>query len=102
MARRHGAAMVSLADASSGVSLVVGLIALAMAALAFRARGRSGNRMLLFVGAAFVVFLLKSLFSAYNVHPHVVVHDAIELGLSLFDLLILVLLGLPFVMRAKA
>jgi len=91
--------MVSLADASSGVSLIVGAIALVMAVLAFRARGRSGNRKLLFVGAAFTVFLVKSLFSAYNVHTHVVVHDAIELGLSLFDLLILVLLFLPFLTK---
>lgn len=88
-----------IAFASSLTSIAVGLIALVMAGLAFRARRRSGNRQLAFVGAAFTLFLAKSLFSAYNVQTHYVPHDLIELGLSLFDLAIIGLLFLPFVLR---
>lgn len=95
--------MVDLALASSFTSLLVGLIALVMAALAWQARQRSGNAQLAFVAGAFGLFLAKSLFSAYNVQTHAVPHDEIELVLSLFDLLIIGLLFLPFVLRgAKA
>jgi hypothetical protein len=90
----------AIADASSLTSLVVGLIALVMAVLALRARGRSGNRKLLCVAAAFGLFVVKSVFSAYNVQTHAVPHDLIELGLSLFDLAIIGLLFLPFVVKA--
>ena len=89
-----------IALASALTSLLVGLIALAMAALAVRAWQRSGNRKLLLVSGAFALFLAKSLFSAYNVYTHLVPHDAIELALSLFDLVILALLFLPFVVKA--
>lgn len=91
--------VVDIALASSVTSAVVGLIALAMLVLALRARRRSGNRKLGFVAAAFFVFLAKSLFSAYNVQTHVVPHDGIELWLSVFDLVIIGLLFLPFLLR---
>lgn len=94
---------VDIALASSLTSLLVGLIALVMAALAWQARRRSGNRQLGFVAGAFGLFLAKSLFSAYNVQTHYVPHDTIELVLSLFDLAIIGLLFLPLVVRpAKA
>lgn len=95
---------VDIALASSLTSLLVGLIALVMAVLAWQARRRSGNAQLSFVAGAFVLFLIKSLFSAYIVAtppPHPVPHDEIELVLSLFDLAIIGLLFLPFVLRAS-
>lgn len=85
---------------SSATSLLVGLVAVALAVLALRARARSGSRNLAFVAAAFLVFAVKSAFSAYNVQTHVIAHDLIELGLSLFDLAILALLVLPLLLKA--
>ncbi|HEV8360863.1 MAG TPA: hypothetical protein VGR28_10455 [Candidatus Thermoplasmatota archaeon] len=94
--------MVSLALASSLTSLAVGLIALALAALALRARRSSGNRQLGFVAAAFALFAVKSAFSSYDVltePPHLVPHDELELVLSLFDLVIIVLLVVPLLVK---
>jgi hypothetical protein len=54
------------------------------------------------VALAFVVFGLKNVFSAYNVLTHTVPHDAIELVLSLFDLVLLVLLFAPLVLRRRS
>lgn len=94
--------MVDVVLAASLTGLLVGLIALAMAVLAWQARQRSGNPQLAFVAGAFALFLAKSLFSAYNVWTHDVPHDEIELVLSLFDLLIIGALFLPFVLRGAA
>lgn len=89
----------SLSLYSSVASGLVGLISLGLAGLALRARGRSGNRQLGFVAGAFLLFAAKSVFSAYNVWTHDIAHDAIELVLSLFDLVILGLLVLPLLVR---
>ncbi|MCA1812625.1 MAG: hypothetical protein LC624_01585 [Halobacteriales archaeon] len=91
--------------ASATTSAVVGLIALALAVLAWRARSRSGNAQLAFVAAAFAVFAAKSAFSAWDVatpSPHPVPHDELELVLSVFDLAIIVLLCLPLLVKARA
>lgn len=87
------------ASMSAFTSVLVGLLAAGLALLALRARGRRGNRDLTFVAAAFGLFLVKSLFSAYNVLTHAVPHDAIELVLSLFDLAVLALIALPLLVR---
>jgi heme A synthase len=98
---------------SAATSLIVGLVALGLAVMAWRARARSGNRQLLFVGAAFVVIVAKSLFSAWDVTTvtassplglpqHVVPHDYLELVLSLFDLLTIALLAAPFALKRAA
>jgi peptidoglycan/LPS O-acetylase OafA/YrhL len=84
---------------SALTSTVVGVFALGLAALAWRARRRSANRQLTFVAAAFLLFAARSAFSAYNVTTHFIVHDYIELYLSLFDLAILVLLLLPLLVK---
>lgn len=97
-ALEHGA----LDLASAGTSLVVALLALAFAVLAFRARRVRGNPALRIVGFAFLVFCAKNVFSAFNVLTHLVPHDAIELALSLFDLAILVLLFAPFLLRRRS
>lgn len=90
-----------LAPLSSGTSLLVALLALVFAFLAFRAHARKRNRGLLVVGVAFLIFAAKSAFSAYNVLTHAVPHDLIELALSLFDLVLIVLLFLPFLLRKR-
>jgi hypothetical protein len=89
--------------ASSTTSILVGVLALVLAALALRAARRRANPGLRWVGAAFVVFAVKDAFSAYNVVTHVVPHDAIELVLSVFDLALLAMLFVPLLLvRRKA
>lgn len=91
-----------LAGLSAATSLVVALLAALFAALALGALRRRGNRALAWVAAAFAVFAVKNVFSAVNVSTHVVEHDAIELVLSLFDLVILGLLFTPFILRKRS
>lgn len=87
---------------SAGISILVGVLALVLAGLAIASLRRRKNPALRFVAAAFFVFALKNAFSAYNVLYHAVPHDAIELVLSLFDLVLLVLLFLPLLVRRRA
>lgn len=91
-----------LADLSAGVSLVVALLALGMAVVACVSMRRRSNRALGIVAAAFLVFAAKNVFSAVNVETHLVEHDAIELVLSLFDLVLLLLLFLPLLARRRS
>jgi predicted negative regulator of RcsB-dependent stress response len=77
-------------------SLVVAALTGTMAYLGWRSFQKTRNTQLVFVAVAFLTFLLKSLFVAYNVHSHAVPHDAIELVSAVFDLLIATLLFLPF------
>lgn len=90
-----------LAPVSAGTSGIVALLALVMAVLALLARRRKRTRGLGMVAAAFLVFAAKNLFSAVNVLTHAVPHDVIELVLSLFDLVILLILFAPFVRRRR-
>lgn len=91
----------ALTPASVAVSVLVALLALALAGLALASARRRSNRDLRFVAAAFLVFAAKNGFSAYNVLTHAVPHDAIELVLSVFDLVLLLLLVAPLVLRKR-
>lgn len=93
--------MPGLTPFSAGTSILVALLALVLAGLAFRAAARRTNPALRLVAAAFLVFAAKNGFSAYNVLTHMVPHDAIELILSLFDLVLLLLLMAPLVLRRR-
>lgn len=91
-----------LTPASAGVSLLVALLAGAMAVLAWRAMRKRGTPALRWVALAFAVFTAKNLFATYALLNHEVVgHDLIELVLALFDLLILLLLFLPLFLRKR-
>lgn len=92
---------VALTPYSIAVSGLVALLAFVLASLAFRAASRRANKGLHMVALAFVVFGLKNVFSAYNVLTHTIPHDAIELVLSLFDLVLLILLFMPLVLRRR-
>lgn len=98
----------TLSSASALVSLLVMLLALGLAGMAVASLRRRGNPALRYVAAAFLVFALKNGFSAYNVLAHeregwpAVQHDAIELVLSLFDLVLLLLLFVPLILRRRA
>ena len=92
----------ALATASAGTSILVALLAFVLAGIAFGAMRRRGNPALKWVAIAFLLFGVKNAFSALNVLTHLVKHDAIELVLSLFDLMLLLLLLLPFLRRRRA
>ena len=94
--------MPALTPASATISVLVALLALALAGLAIAARRKRANPALRWVAAAFLVFAAKNVFSAYNVLYHAVPHDAIELVLSLFDLVLLALLFVPLVLRRRS
>ena len=91
----------ALSVASSATSVLVTMLAVVLAIMALRAARVRNAPSLRWVGAAFAVFALKNAFSAFNVWTHAVPHDAIELVLSLFDLVLLVLLFAPLVLRRR-
>lgn len=91
----------SLSAASSATSVIVMLLALGLSVIAYRAARLRSTPSLKWVGVAFVVFALKNGFSAFNVWTHTVPHDAIELALSIFDLVLLALLFAPLVLRRR-
>ncbi len=80
-------------------SILVVLLSGLMAYWGARSYKATGNLRLLFVVVAFVVFVLKSLFVAYNVQYHAVPHDSIEFVGALFDLVVVMVLFVPFVAR---
>lgn len=91
----------ALTVASSATSIVVMLLAAGLSGVAFRAAGLRRTPSLKWVGVAFAVFAVKNGFSAFNVWTHAVPHDAIELVLSLFDLVLLMLLLAPLLLRRR-
>lgn len=85
-----------LAVLTSGlVALITGI----MAYLGYRSYQATGNHRLMFVVIAFMTFMIRSLFVAYSVQTHTIPHDAIEFVSALFDLVIVLLLFVPFVMK---
>lgn len=90
--------MVSLTPTTLAVaaSLTVAVLTAAMAYMGLRSFQKTRNPRLVFVVVAFLAFLLKSLFVAYNVRWHAVPHDSIEFVSALFDLMIAALLFIPF------
>jgi hypothetical protein len=85
-----------------GVSAIVALLAFVFAGLAWRAAQKRGTRGLRIVAAAFIVFALKGIFTAVNVETHIVPHDEIEFFLSVFDLVLLAILFVPFLPWRRA
>jgi hypothetical protein len=88
----------------------VALLSIALATLALRAMEKTGNRKLGFVMAAFIVFAVKSAVTAYAliidpsqatmVDPGFYLqHGHLEYFGSAMDLIIVVLLFMPFVRR---
>ena len=89
----------------------VAVISLTLATLAYRAMQRTGNRKLGFVMAAFIVFAVKSVVTAYAlvldpsqssvVSPSFpLTHGHLEFLNSALDLVIVFLLVVPFLRRA--
>jgi NO-binding membrane sensor protein with MHYT domain len=82
-------------------SAIVAVLASVLAYLGFRSFHKTRNPRLVFVAVAFLVFAIKSVFVGANVQTHLVPHDAIEFVSALFDLVIVVLLFLPFAMNRR-
>lgn len=89
-------ALLTPTNLALAASLLVATLTAVMAYLGFRSFQKTGNARLVFVVVAFVAFALKSLFVAYNVTWHAVPHDSIEFVSALFDVLIVVVLFIPF------
>lgn len=68
-----------------------------LAALAFRAFQRSGQRSLRFVIAGFSIFALKGVLAIVILLLHALDHDDLEVVLGLMDLTALVIIAFPFV-----
>jgi hypothetical protein len=83
---------------------LAGLVSLALMALALGAWQRTGNRRLAFVAGAFFVFFAKSSLTAYSLWSGFIGHEDLELVGALLDLVVVVLLVLPFLgaLRRKA
>ncbi|MDX1611845.1 MAG: hypothetical protein R3185_05710 [Candidatus Thermoplasmatota archaeon] len=81
-------------------SAIVAVLSAVMAYLGYRSYQRTRNSKLVFIVVAFLVFILKSAFVAYNVTAHVVPHDTIEFVSAVFDLAIVFLLFIPFFLKA--
>jgi hypothetical protein len=89
-------ALLTPTNLAIATSILVALLTAVMAYVGFRSFQKTKNARLVFVVVAFIAFALKSLFVAYNVSGHAVPHDSIEFVSALFDLLIVVLLFIPF------
>ena len=81
----------------------VAVLAAILAWLTHRSYQATGNWRLLFVFSAFVVFFLKSALFVWNEvqHPHPIHHDVVLAVASVFNLVILVLLVIPFFARPR-
>ena len=84
-----------------GLIAAVAVVSLALTLLAVAARRRTGNRKLSFVVAAFAVFFLKSVVTAYSVATDAIHHEDLELLGSLGDLAIVLLLVAPFLAPSR-
>ncbi len=77
-------------------SAIVAVLSAVMAYLGLRSYRKTRNPRLVFVSVAFIAFVLKSIFVGYNVTYHIVPHDSIEFVSALFDVLIVLMLFIPF------
>ena len=89
---------------ATAVALIVAVhfISLALTIMALAAWRRSRDRRLLFVGAAFLAFALKSLLTAYSLWTGFLHHEDLEGAGAGFDLVIVLLLVAPFLFRSNA
>ncbi|MFA5943439.1 MAG: DUF5985 family protein [Candidatus Thermoplasmatota archaeon] len=82
--------------------VAVHFISLILTVLAFAGWRRTGNRRLLFVGSAFLLFAIKSLLTAYSITTEFLHHEDLEAIGSMFDLAVVSLLVAPFLIRSNA
>lgn len=81
---------------------LVGAVSLALSILFWIASSRVGNMRLRWVSAGFVVLFIKSLFIILTIHQFGIDHEAVQALDSVFDLLAVLLIVAPFLIRHKA
>lgn len=87
------------AGISSIISALVALLALALAVVTWMAYRRVGNRKIVFVSAAFATHAVKSVLVAFSLATAMFPHEMLEIIEAAFDLLMVVLLAIPFAAR---
>lgn len=80
---------------------VTAVVSLLLALLAAGAWHRTGNRKLIPVMLAFWMFFVKSVVTVYSLHTGFIGHEHLEVVNGVMDLLVVVLLMLPFVPRPR-
>ncbi|MBW3582893.1 MAG: hypothetical protein KY455_07325 [Euryarchaeota archaeon] len=90
-------------DLAMATSTIVAALAIVMGWLSLRSYHATGNVRILFVAVAFAVFILKALFVVTNelADPHFVDHHVALYISGLFDVVIVLLLFVPFVARGR-
>ena len=86
-------------EASVVLIMAVGAVTLALTFLAAAAWQRTRNDKLLYVTTAFALFALKSAVTAAAIGYDLLGHHTVEVLGSAFDLVIVLLLVAPFVVR---
>ena len=81
------------------VLIIVSIVSLALSAILWIASNRVGNPKIRWVSMGFFVMGLKSVVIAAVIAFSLLEHELIELVDGLFDLLAVVLVGAPFLMR---
>lgn len=88
-------------EVTSALVLIVALLAAGLAVVGVQGFRRSKNPALRFVVAAFVVFGVRALGTAWALYFEVVKHEDLELVLAASDVLILGLLVAPLVLQRR-
>lgn len=83
----------------AGFSLTVGVIASALAILAFAAYRRSHDRRLLFVLGAFTAFAIKGILTFIDWNASIMSHSTLSIVSSGLDLVVVLFLVAPFLTR---
>lgn len=88
--------------AAVGFALVA-ILAAALLWFTVRSYRATGNWRLLFIAIAFFVFLVKSVLFTWNElnWPHPIDHEIVLVVVSAFDLIVIVLILVPFLARAR-
>lgn len=81
------------------VIIAVGILALALTALALGAWRRTGDRRLLFVAAAFGIVVIKQVMTVYSIAYETIGHQDLEMYNSVLDLGVMGALVAPFIWR---
>lgn len=87
------------AGISSTISAMVALLAFALAIITWVAYRRVGNRKIVFVSAALATHAAKSVIVAFSLATATFPHEVLEIIEAAFDLLMVVLLAIPFAAR---
>jgi hypothetical protein len=83
---------------SVSIISLVAIISLVLSLITLFAYAKLKNSKLLFVFSAFLVFFIKCVYVSLAIAYDIVEHKNLELHSSLFDLLVVLMLFIPFLM----